>query len=225
MRQQPKKVALSTLDGPAQPQTTKPILMRNFSGLLLFLSLYPPPGRAQSPRVAGVAPMASVGLGYSYTNIAIPSSSARIALNGLDAAFTLDISTRLGARVDVGYVRASDVLNSGHHSDVLSYLAGPVFYPVRRRKLAIFVQGLLGAARVTGSVPGSGGGFLTGYVNQFAWAAGTGAEFRISESIGVRIGADYLHTRLFNSSTAIRGQDNLRITGSLVYFFGRRMRR
>ena len=199
------------------------ILMRNISGLLALLSLYAPV-EAQSPREAGVASMVNVGLGYSYTNFAVPSS-ARIALNGLDAAFTLDVSPRLGARVDVGYVRASDVLNSGHHSDVLSYLAGPVFYPVRRRKLAIFVQGLLGAARVTGSVPGSGGGFLTGYVNQFAWAVGTGAEYRVHGSIGVRIGADYLHTRLFNSSTAIRGQDNLRITGSLVYFFGRRMRR
>src|SRR5713226_1899703 len=109
-----------------------PILTRNISGLLLFLSLCAPTVEAQSPRVAGVASVVSVGLGYSYT------TSARIALNGLDAAFTLDVSPHLGARVDVGYVRASHVLNSGHHSDVLSYLAGPVFYPVRGRKLAVF---------------------------------------------------------------------------------------
>jgi hypothetical protein len=86
-----------------------------------------------------------------------------------------------GARVDIGYVRASDVLNSRNHSDVLSYLAGPVFYPVRRRNLTVFAQGLFGAARVTGAVPLSGGGFLTGYANQFALAVGTGAEYRVYE--------------------------------------------
>ncbi len=198
-----------------------PILMRNISGLLLFLWLYAPTAEAQSPRVTGAAPVVSVGLGYSYTNMAVPSSE-RIALNGLDAAFTLDVSPRLGARVDVGYVRASHVLNSGYHGDVLSYLAGPVLYPVRHRKLAVFAQGLLGAARVTGPVPVSGSGFLIGgYVNHFAWAVGTGVEFRVSESIGVRIGTDYLHTRYFNASAAISGQNNLRITGSFVYFFGR----
>src|SRR5713226_1351217 len=194
--------------------------MNKTSGLLLLLSLYAPRTIAQSPRAPAIAPVVSASLGYSFISLATPSS-ARIALNGLDAAFTLDVSPRLGARVDVSYVRASHVLNSGHHSDVLSYLAGPVFYPVRRSKLAVFAQGLIGAARVTGPVPVSGGGFLDGYVNQFAWAVGTGAEFRVYESIGVRIGADYLHTRYFNSGPAIRGQNNLRITTSLVYFFER----
>lgn len=197
-----------------------PIVIRNISGLLLFLLLYAPTVEAQSPRAAGVASMVSVSLGYSFINLDSPSSS-RIGLNGLDAAFTVDISPRLGARADVGYVRASQVLNSNSHRDVLSYLAGPVFYPVRRRKLAVYAQGLFGAARVTGAVPATGGGFLTGYVNQFAWAVGTGAEYRVHESIGVRIGADDLHTRYFISSTAIRGQNNLRVTASLVYFFGR----
>ena len=98
-------------------------------------------------------------------------------MNGLDAALTVDVSPRLGGRVDVGYVRASHILNSAYHGDVLSYLAGPVFYPVRRGKVAAFAQGLLGAARVTGAVPVTGGGFVIGYVNQFAWAVGAGAEF------------------------------------------------
>jgi hypothetical protein len=142
-------------------------------------------------------------------------------LNGLNATFTVDVIPRLGARVDVGYVRSANVLNSGYPSDILSYLVGPVFYPMRDQKRAIFAQGLFGGARVTGAVPVSGGGFLNVYVNQFAWAIGTGAQYRVHESIGFRVGVDYLHTRYFNSSTAIKGQNNLRITVSFVYFFGR----
>ena len=194
--------------------------MKNILGLFLLLSLYVATTRAQSPRAAAVGSHISASLGYSFTDLAVPSSS-RIKLNGADAALTIDVVPRLGARVDVGYVRASDVFNSGNHSDVLSYLAGPIFYPVRHRKLAVFAQGLFGAARVTGAVPVSSGGFFTGYVNQFAWAIGTEGEYRVFDSIGFRIGADYLYTRYFDPSSVIRGQSNLRLTGSFVYFFGK----
>jgi hypothetical protein len=179
---------------------------------------------AQSPRASAIGPSMSASLGYSFISLAVPSSS-RIGLNGLDAALTIGVIPRLAARIDVGYVRSSDVLNSGKTGDVLSYLAGPVFYPVRHRTRTVFVQGLLGGARVTGAVPVTGGGFLSGYVNRFAWAIGTGVEYRVSESIGFRIGADYLHTAYFQSATIITGQSDLRITGSLVYYFGSHRRK
>jgi hypothetical protein len=198
--------------------------MRNISGLFLLFALYVPTTTAQSPHAAAIGSHISASLGYSFTSLAVPSSN-RIGLNGIDAALTIDVIPHLGARVDLGYVRASDVFNSGNHSDILSYLAGPVFYPVRHRNLAIFAQGLIGAARVTGAVPLSSGGFLTGYVNQFAWAVGTGFEYHVYESIGFRIGADYLHTRYSDPSLVIRGQSNVRVTGSFVYFFGKRSSR
>jgi hypothetical protein len=187
--------------------------------LLLFLLLYDPTLKAQSPRAGGIAPIVSASLGCSFTDLEV--SSRRIGLNGVDAAFTVDVSPRLGGRIDVAYVRASNVLNSGNHIDVLSYLVGPVIYPVRRGRQALFAQALLGGARETAAIPDSGGGFFKGYVNQFAFAIGTGAEFRVYESIGVRIGADYLHTRYFNPSPAITGQNDFRITVSLVHSFGR----
>lgn len=194
--------------------------MKYISGYLLLLWLYAPTTMAQSPRASAVGPSVSASLGYSFVSLAVPPSS-RIGLNGFDAALTIGLIPRLGARIDVGYVRSSDVLNSGKTGDVLSYLAGPVFYPVRHRTRALFVQGLLGGARVTGAVPVSSGGFLSGYVNRFAWVIGTGFEYRVSGSIGFRIGADYLHTAYFQSATIISGQSDLRITGSFVYFFGR----
>jgi opacity protein-like surface antigen len=198
--------------------------MKNISELFLLLSLSAPAAMAQSPRASAIGPSVNASLGYSFTSQTVPASS-RIQLNGLDATFTVDVISRLGARLDVGYVRAANVLNSGYDRDVLSYLSGPVFYVVRDPKRALFAQGLLGAARVTGPVPLSGGQFQNGYVNQFAWAIGGGAQYRIRESIGIRVGADYLHTRYFTSSTAISGQGNLRITASFVYFFGRRRTR
>ncbi len=195
-------------------------MMNKTSALLLLLALNAPWTVAQSPRAAAIGSHINVSLGYSFTSLEVPTVS-RTELNGVDAAFTVDVIPHLGARVDVGYVRASDVLNSGKHSDVLSYLAGPVFYPIRHRNLAVFAQGLFGAARVTGAVPISSGGLLTGYANQFAWAIGTGTEYRVFESIGFRIGADYLHTRYSDPSLVIRGQSNLCLTGSFVYFFGK----
>lgn len=148
-------------------------MMKNISGLILLLSLHVSATVAQSPRAAAIGSHISASLGYSFTNLEVPTVG-RTELNGVDVAFTVDVVPRFGARVDVGYVRASNVLNSGKHSDILSYLAGPVFYPVRHRKLAIFAQGLFGAARVTGPVPASSGRFSAGYVNQFAWAIGVG---------------------------------------------------
>ena len=194
--------------------------MKETSALLLLLALYAPWTMAQSPRAAAIGSHISASLGYSYTNMEV-STSSRIQLNGLDAALAIDVLPRLGARVDVGYARASNVLNSGRHGDVLSYLAGPVFYPVRHRNLAFYVQGLFGAARVTGAVPLNNGGLLTGYANQFACAVGIGAEYRVYDSIGFRIGADYLHTRYADPNLLISGQNNLRLTGSFVYFFGK----
>src|SRR5260370_10739610 len=125
-------------------------LMNTISGYLHLLMLYAPTTMAQSPRASAVGQSVSASLGYSFISLAVPPSS-RIGLNGFDAALIIGLIPRLGARIDVGYVRSSDVLNSGKTGDDLRYLAGPVFYPVRHRTRALFVQGLLGGASVTGA--------------------------------------------------------------------------
>jgi len=84
-----------------------------------------------------------------------------VGLNGGDTSFTLGTS-RLGIRADWGYARAANVHGTGRHSDLLSYLAGPVFYPSRHRNFNTYIHALVGAARVSGPVPRNGGGFLLG---------------------------------------------------------------
>jgi opacity protein-like surface antigen len=192
--------------------------------IFLCLLFYAIQGAAQTPVPAGIGPAVNVSIGYSYVNLSVPSSN-RIGMSGADASVTVDFSPRVGVRADLAYVRASNVLGSGNHSDVLSYLGGPVFYSTRHRHLATYAHALVGGARVTGAVPFNGGGFLTGFVNKFSWAVGGGAESRVSSSVALRVGADYLHTAYFDSSVAIRGQANLRIVGSLVYHFGRGSKR
>jgi opacity protein-like surface antigen len=171
---------------------------------------------AQLPAASGSGPGVSGSIGYSYLNLPMNSPN-RINLNGVDASITVDFHPHLGAKVDINYVRAANVFGTGHHSDVLSYLVGPVFYPTGNGRLTTYAQALVGGARVTGPIPNGTNGFLRGYVNRPSWAFGGGIEYRISSSFAFRTGADYLHTYYFDSPTTIRGQNDFRIIGSVVY--------
>ena len=188
----------------------------------LFLSIFLVLARgseAQNP--VGAAPSMEAGIGYSYLSVDIPSQTG-IAMNGVDASFTADFHPRFGIKFDLGYGRAWNVFDTSHHADLLSYMAGPVFYPIRRRKFSAYTQLLLGGARESGVNLASDGAVLTGWVSHFAWAAGGGAQYRLTPSFSVRLGADYMRTSFFNSNLAIVHQNNLRTIASIVYSFGGR---
>jgi|SRR5712664_2304446 len=194
--------------------------MKTVYQLLLCLFVCAGQADAQTPVPAGIGPAINVSVGYSSVNLSSPSPN-RIWLNGADVAATADFSRHVGVRADLGYVRASNVLGSRNHADVLSYLGGPVLYPMRRRHFVTYAQALIGGARVTSAIPSPGGGFFGGFVNKLSWALGGGAESRVSSSMALRVGVDCLHTAYFDSSGIIRGQANLRIVGSVVYYFKR----
>ena len=183
-----------------------------------------PPASENLPRLSKGRPVAAAtglairaSVGYSYINLAMPSSS-RVNLSGVNTAFTADILPRIGVTADLTYARASNLLNTGHHADVLSYLAGPVFYAVRYKRMTGYAHGLFGGARVTGVVPANNT-YLRGYANNLSWALGGGVEYQVSPSVAFQISGDYLHTSYFNSNAAIQGQNNLRIVCSTVYSF------
>jgi hypothetical protein len=50
-------------------------------------------------------------------------------------------------------VRAAASPGKGQHTDVLSYLAGPVFHPLIHRNFDTYIQVLAGAFREIGPVP------------------------------------------------------------------------
>src|SRR5437879_878965 len=186
--------------------------MRNANKILLFLLVYVGQVVAQTPVVAGIGPSVNVGIGYSQMNLG-GSQLTRTHLNGADLSLSADFLPRIGIKFDLGYARASNLLGPGFHTDVLSYLAGPVFYPTRHHHLVTYAQALIGGARVNGDGM---------WVNDLSWAVGGGAEFRFSGSMGIRTGVDYLRTAYFDASWVIRGQNNLRTTAGIVYFFGRK---
>ncbi|SRR5712692_8578860 len=176
---------------------------------------------AQSPVPAAISRVVDVSLGYSYISHGYGISN-RVRLNGADASFTMGTFPRLAIRVDFGYARAANVFDSGRHSDVFSYMAGPVLYPSTHRHIVTYLHGLVGGARVTGPVFLNGGGPpASGFANKFAWAAGGGAEYWTSDSMAIRTGLDYMRTAYFDASRAIRSQNNIRATVSVVYFLGK----
>ena len=179
---------------------------------------------AQSPVAAATGRVIDVGLGYSYMSRG-DSHSNRVGLNGADASFTIGLYSRLAIRADLGYARAANVLGSARHSDVLSYLAGPVLYPTTHRHVDTYIHALVGGARVTGPILLDGGGFRDGsWVNKFAWSVGAGADYWVSDSIAIRTGVDYMKTAYFDPTWAFKGQNNIRTTATVVYFFGKRSR-
>ena len=187
--------------------------------IALLATLLAPAVHAQNPLVAGQAPVLEAGIGYSYINASIPSQS-NLGMNGVDLLGSADFSPRLGIHLDLGYARNFDAFDSGHSADLLTYMAGPAFYPVRRGHFDVYTHVLFGGARETGINYQSDGAIVTGFVNKFAWAAGGGVQYRFSRSLALRVGADYLHTQFFNSNVALQGQSNLKPSISLIYTFG-----
>ena len=145
-----------------------------------------------------------------------------MAMKGILLSGSRDLNAHFAAKLEVGYSRSFDAFQTGRAADVLTYMGGPVFYPVRRQKFSIHVQVLAGGARETGVNFESDGTLVRGYVNHFAWAGGAGFQYRISESLSLRPEVEYLRTSFFNSNLAIQGQTNLRPSINLIYTFGRR---
>ncbi len=195
-------------------------MMLKLSLLLVTLGMATQ-ARAQGPVIAGVAPVVEGGVGYSYTQANIPSQG-NLAMKGILMTASGDLNARFGVKAELGYSRSFDAFQTGRKADILTYLAGPAFYPIRRSKFDIHVQALVGGARETGVNFESDGTLIRGYVNHLAWAGGAGFQYRITDSLSLRPEVEYLRTSYFNSKVAIVGQTNLRPSINLIYTFGRR---
>ena len=187
--------------------------------LLLLASLTIWPGATYGQSSAGRAPSLDAYWGYSYVN-QNGSSANQTSLNGVDSGMSAEFRPYFGLRADVGYARAANVNGSPRHADLLTLLAGPVVSSGRKRGNNYYVHALLGAARTTGATPTSTG-FITGYATEMAWLVGTGAQHRISSSLAVRIGFDFVRTSYFNEAARLQPQNNFRATVSFVHQFGR----
>ena len=197
--------------------------MKTIFPTLFCFVVFASPVSAQWPVPAARGKSIDVSLGFAY--VSRPGGfSNRVGLRGADASFTIGYS-RLGLKVDLGYARASNFEGTGRHTDVLTYMAGPVFHPTVHRNFATSIHALGGAARVSGPVPLTGGGFLLGgWATYFAWMAGGGVDYSVTDSISMRTGLDYIRTSYFDPSLRLRGQSNFRTTATVVYYFAKSSR-
>ena len=176
---------------------------------------------AQSHMVDGAPTAASgqafdVAAGYSYLSMQIPGAG-RLNLGGLDASGRVDFSDHWAATIDSSYVRASDVLSTGHQGYMLSLLAGPEWHPLEQGRTRFFLRALGGVGMVDGVEPLSSADYLHGFVTRPSYAAGGGIERSIVGPFGVRVAADYVRTEFANSAAALQGQNNIRLTASFVF--------
>jgi len=147
-------------------------------------------------------------------------------MQGADLGAAVDFTQRWGATLDSTYLRAGRDPRTGHGSYVLGFLAGPVFVPAQNENTRLFVRALAGVSLVDGSVPDGlapvGQLYYRGWLTRFSWAVGTGIEHNISGPFAVRVDVDYLRTKFVSSSLTPQPQNNIRVTGSLVFRFASR---
>jgi opacity protein-like surface antigen len=174
---------------------------------------------------------ADVSLGYSFLSSGLTVSSSigsgtlasegRASLNGWDASASIRLSHWLRAAGDVGAtygtvpVAFSGILGSGRlnvNTNLHTYLFG-LRASVSVGRLAPFGQALFGLAHQ--SVAASA--FISNVAQQdtaFAFDLGGGVDFRLVSRVAWRVQADYLQTKLFDST-----QHDPRITTGIVLRF------
>jgi opacity protein-like surface antigen len=194
--------------------------IRAIAKVSFFVFVLVAPALTQSRPGTGAQPAASgpdydVSVGYTCLTMPIPGAG-RVDLNGLDVSGRVDLKPHWGAMVDSNYVRTSNVLGTKHDGYLLSFLGGPVFYPVDHGNTRVFVHVLAGVGIVDGAVPARDTEYH-GWLGRFSYAVGGGVEHSVSRRFAVRVIGDYLRTAFFDSVGAVQPQNNFRVTTSLVF--------
>src|SRR5579864_5168435 len=192
-------------------------MRRIFVCIFMFVAPLMAQSRLQTA-AAATGPAFEASLGFVYFSLAMPSQ--HIGLTGLDGNGLIKFRPHWGLTVDSTYARTGNVLGTGHSASVMDFLAGPVFYPAVFRKSEIFIEALGGASRVNSAVPVGGGSYLAGWVTRPSYAIGGGFERSLSGPIAIRVQGDYQRTTYGYAANAIQGQNNVRLTTSIVYRFG-----
>jgi hypothetical protein len=198
--------------------------IKNILLIFLFVFLLGAPLFSQEnrqPAAAASGPALEVGAGYAYVSMDTPSAQ-RVGLNGFNADGLIQFTPHWGGTLDFTYARAGNALGTGHADSLVSALVGPVIFPVERRRNGVFLHALVGVAWINGAVPVTKTTYFAGWEDRPSYALGGGFEHSLAGPFAIHGGVDLLHTTFVNSTGATQGQNNIRLTGTLVYRFGRR---
>jgi hypothetical protein len=187
--------------------------------LFLFVAPLLAQSRFNGAAAGATGPAFEASLGFVYFSLAMPTQ--RVGLTGMDGSGQVKFSSRWAVTVDSTYARTGNILGTGHSASVMDFLAGPVFYPFVFRNSDIFVEALGGASRVNSAAPVSGSSsYLAGWVTRPSFAIGGGVERALFGQVAARVQGDYQRTTSGYAANAIQGQNNMRLTTSIVYRFG-----
>ena len=166
--------------------------------------------------VSAYSPTFDVGCGYSFLSSSMPTAG-QVQFNGLQASARANFLPHWGVALDFGYVRTSNVLNTGHPGYITTFLGGPVFYPIAHGRTRPFLHALIGAGLVDGAVPLSGDTYLHGWVERPAYAFGGGIEHSVMGPFALRGSGDWLRTAYADSISTVRGQNSVRVSASILF--------
>jgi hypothetical protein len=147
-------------------------------------------------------------------------SSGQVIMSGVNGPLTAGLTPRFGVNLDFCYARSGNMFARQSHNSLLSYLAGPAFYPAKWRSTTSYVEALFGGVKLGGVNSALDGEYVSGYVNRPAWSFGGGVKQQISPRFSIKAGVEYLRASFFDPTGAIQRQSTLRETITLVYDFG-----
>jgi hypothetical protein len=187
-----------------------------FFGFMMVAAALAQSGLQSAPSPAVAGPAFDLSAGYSHLSMPIPGAG-RANFNGLDFSANIGLSPRWGATLDSSYLYTSDVLSTQHQGYMLNLHTGPVFYPVAHGNTRVFVHALAGMALVDGAVPITKSEDFHGWELRPSYAFGGGVEHPVSVQLALRVIGDYLRTDFYDSTGAVKPQNNLRLTVSFVF--------
>jgi peptidoglycan-associated lipoprotein len=193
--------------------------MRKLAVSVIFLLGLVWPAAAQQP--AAVSPEAtrfdfSGGFSLMRSN-APPGTCGCFSLYGANGSAAFNFNSWIGAVADVGYVRASSITSADRSLSITSFLFGPRFSLRTRRRFTPYAQVLFGEGRGSGTLLSGTTTPVTD--NAFALALGGGVDYALTRRFSVRAQVAYLQTRFPNGKN--NRENNLQITGGIVYHLGR----
>lgn len=204
-------------------------VLRFLRRLSILLLLWVSPLLAQELRSGAIpaakGPEYDIGIGYSHLTMNL-SGHPTVNLSGAEASATVYGTPHWGATLDSSYVRAPRDAGSRHGSYVFSVLTGPVFVPAQNDNTRLLIRALAGVTLVDTSVPVSQL-YYRGWLSRFSWAVGGGLERNLSGPFAARFNVDYLRTSFMSTTATIQSQNDIRLSGILVFRFaaGRETRR
>jgi len=176
--------------------------------LLAILSLFGATAHAQD------TPKVDIFAGYSYLRLN-PSTAgvSSFNLNGGSASIAYNAKSWLSGVADFGGYSNGNILNTGIHGTLSTYLVGPRVSYRHFGRITPFGEVLFGVAHAS-----SAG--TSGSDNALAMTLGGGLDYKWSDRFAIRpVKVDYLMTRFSETGTSNQTQNNLRVSTGIVFRF------